>query len=161
MSHAGRLTSGDETFDRPLAWIIGDEGGMFGLAFRHQTASRNRAPSHRRDHAEAASHAHAHASAERSGMVDKPSVTGVPRLTEKSGAAANRWRRRRLASNTRAVWQLCWAGSTLRSNIDFTRGLQLDLARQKRILRQRGDRRQGHALVSRGLEAKKNTVGSL
>jgi len=42
--------------------------------------------------------------------------------------------------------------STLRA------ALQLDLARQKRILRKRGDWRQGGALISAVLKAKKNTV---
>ena len=39
------------------------------------------------------------------------------------------------------------------------RGLQLDLAWQKRVLRERTNQRQGGALVAGDLEAKQNTVG--
>ena len=80
-------------------------------------------------------------------------------MTEKSGAAANPLAATPFSFQYKGGGGRC-AGRARRfdQNIDFTRGLQLDLARQKRILRKRGDWRQGGAFVSRGLEAKKNAV---
>jgi len=92
------------------------------------------------------------------GMVDKTKRHRVPRLTEKSGAAANPLAATPFSFQYKGGVAAAPGGLNASIRISTLRAACSLISRAEADFAQASDWRQGRALVSRGLEAKKNTV---